>query len=230
MSALTDDLAADHLARLLQLASPTLPVGAFSYSQGLEWAVEAGTVVDAQSAAQWIGDVMAGSFATFEAPLWARLHRAWAADDRAALTRWHGEFCAARETGELRDETLQMGHSLSRLAQELSVHGHAALLALAPVSFPLAHSFLVHAWGLPPREALATYAWSWLENLVMAAVKAVPLGQFAAQRMLLDLGSRVAALVDHAWDMKDDELSNFSPLLAIASSRHEAQYSRLFRS
>jgi urease accessory protein len=223
-------VSADHLARLLQLASPTLPVGAYSYSQGLEWAIEAGTVVDARSAAQWIGDMLAGSFTTFEAPLWSRLYRAWTADDKVALAYWHGEFCAARETGELRDETMQMGHSLSRLAQELAVPGHAVLTTLAPVSFPLAHSFLAHAWSLPPREALATYVWSWLENLVLAAVKAVPLGQFAAQRMLLDLGSRLAALVDRAWDMQVDELCNFSPLFAIASSRHEAQYSRLFRS
>jgi len=219
-----------HLARLFQIASPALPVGAFSYSQGLEWAVEAGTVHDAQSAGAWIADVLALSMESFEAPLWWRLYHAWAAGDAAALALWNAEFCAARETGELLAETCQMGHSAARLARDLGIAGAERMEDFRPVTFPLAHSFLAHAWRLPPRDALAAYVWSWIENQVLAAVKAVPLGQTEAQQLLFRLGAEVDAVVERASIVTDNDLSNFAPGFAIASSRHEAQYSRLFRS
>jgi len=220
----------EHLSRLLQLASPSLPVGAFSYSQGLEWAVESGAVHDATSAGAWIGSLLEGPVAGFEAPVWWRLRAAWDADDHAELLRWNDEYRASRETGELLAESVQMGHSAARLAVELGLAGSDRLAGFDPVTFPLAASFLAHAWAIPPREALAAHLWSWLENQVMAAVKVVPVGQTAAQRLLFELGTRIAEVVEAATRLTDDDLSNFAPLHAIASSRHEAQYSRLFRS
>ena len=198
------------LARLLQLASPALPVGAYSYSQGLEAAVEAGIVHDAASAERWIGDVLEFSVAPMEGAV--------------VLAQMAGEklnemFLASRETAELRAETLQMGYSLCRLLGELGIED----VPQGEVAFPVAFAFAAKAWGIEPREAVQGYLWSWLENQVMAAVKAVPLGQTAGQKMLLSLSSKISA-------PQKESFMNFAPGLAMLSSAHETQYSRLFRS
>ena len=205
------------LAKLLQLASPTLPVGAYSYSGGLEAAAEDGVVIDAASAERWIGDVLEFSMARMEAPLLLRMMK---------KQEWNEVFLASRETAELRAETVQMGYSLNRLFKDLG-------LGEVPVeepSFPAAFAYAAARWNIQPEAALQAYLWAWLENQVMAAVKAVPLGQTDGQRILLSLGDRIEGLVKKAMQMKDDDIGNFAPGLAHLSSRHETQYSRLFRS
>ena len=214
------------LARLLQLASPVLPVGAFSYSQGLEAAVEAGDVTDAASARAWIEDVLAFSIARMEAPVLLRMCAACVDGDAAGLVQWNETFLASRETAELRAETVQMGYSLARLLPDLDVE----VTDCEEISFPAAFAHAVAAWRIDPQEALVAYLWSWAENQVMAALKAVPLGQTDGQRMLLALGEQVEAVAAEARSLTDDELGNFAPGLALASARHETQYSRLFRS
>jgi urease accessory protein len=218
------------LVRLLQLASPTLPVGAYSYSQGLEAAVEAGIVKDAAGAERWIADVLELAVAGMEAPVAWRLLHAWGEGDREAARRWNDEFLASRETAELRAETVQMGYSLRRLAREMGIPGAQALEALDEVSFPAAFAFAAGAWGIDAADALAAYLWAWVENQVLAAVKAVPLGQTDGQRLLLALGGRIPAVVERARAVADDDLANFAPGLALLSARHETQYTRLFRS
>jgi len=205
-----------NLARLLQLASPTLPVGAYSYSQGLEAAIEAGYVKDAVSAQGWIGDVLELSMARME----AQVLRAQIAAPSQALNDF---FVATRETAELRAETLQMGQALAKLLHDMNVP-----VSVEGPAYPTAFALAVRHWKIEPRDAVVAYLWSWLENQVMAAVKAVPLGQTAGQKMLLSLGDRLGALAD----LKLDETAwtNFTPGLAYLSSRHETQYSRLFRS
>jgi urease accessory protein len=215
--------------RLLQLASPSLPVGAYSYSQGLESAVEAGVVRDAAGARRWIGEVLALSVGAMEAPALARLMSAWAGGDLAAVRRWNGEFLASRETAELRAETVQMGYSLVRLLGDLGVAA-GSLDALDEVAYPTAFAFAVTAWKLSPQDAVAAYVFAWIENQVLAAVKCVPLGQTDGQRLLLSLGERVGPVVAGAFSMDDDDMANFAPGLAILSARHETQYSRIFRS
>jgi len=202
------------LARLLQLASPTLPVGAYSYSQGLEAAVEAGIVKDAASAEAWIGDALSFSVGRFEAPVLWRMMQGEALNDF---------FLASRETAELRAETLQMGHSLKALVEELGLGG----VPVEEPSYPTVYAFAVERMMLDRRDALIAYLWSWLENQVMAAVKTVPLGQTAGQKILLALGSRLS---DIARQAETIEPANFVPGLAMLSTRHETQYSRLFRS
>ncbi|MGQ0546796.1 MAG: urease accessory protein UreF [Betaproteobacteria bacterium] len=199
------------LARLLQLASPTLPVGAYSYSQGLEAAVEAGLVHDAASAGRWIGDVLEFSVGAMEAPLLWRMLNGEDCDEL---------FLASRETAELRAETLQMGGSMALLLKDLNVGETTG-------SYPAVFAFAARRWGIAPEEALVAYLWSWLENQVMAAIKAVPLGQTDGQRMLLSLGGRLQAIAEKAKSLKP---CNLAPGLAFLSSRHETQYSRLFRS
>jgi len=216
------------LVRLLQLASPTLPVGAFSYSQGLEAAVEVGMVRDRASAEQWIGDVLLLSLARMEAPMLLRLIAAWRADDGADAERWNEAFLASRETQELRAETVQMGYSLRTLLVQLE--DAAPLAALDEPSFPAAFAYAVARWKIDPHDALVAYLWSWLENQVMAALKAVPLGQTDGQRILLALGARLEAIAGEAAALDDDALGAYAPGLALLSSFHETQYSRLFRS
>ena len=225
-----DDLA---LARLLRLASPILPVGAFSYSQGLEAAAELGWVRDEASARRWIGDVLALSFASFEAPVWCRLYRAWETGDAEAVADWNRVFLAGRESAEFRAETVQMGYSLRLLligSGEFDDAQLALLRAVEDPGFPTAFSFACAAWRIPERQALVGYLWAWLENQVSAAIKTVPLGQMSGQRLLAALSAGLPGLTDAALSMEDDELSNCAPGLAIASCRHETQYSRLFRS
>ena len=210
-----------NLVRLLQLASPTLPVGAYSYSQGLEAAIEAGVVTDASSAEQWIGDLLELSMARMEAPLLFRMISN--PDDIEALNLL---FLANRETAELRAETVQMGYSLNRLLPSLGVEA----LAIEEPSFPAAFAAAVNAWQIDTHEALQAYVWSWLENQVMAALKAVPLGQTDGQQMLLALANRIPDIVSQAIATRDEDIGSFAPGFAILSSKHETQYSRLFRS
>jgi urease accessory protein len=222
-----------NLARLLQLASPMLPVGAYSYSQGLEAAVEDGTVHDATSAEHWIADVLELSLCRFELPILWRLCNAWQIEDLEQIAHWNEVFCAGRETAESHAETLQMGYSLCRLLQSLDEAGDEKtldMLAIPPVSFPSAYACAVAHWNIPVASAVQAYAWSWLENQASAAMKIIPLGQSDGQRILFSLGGRLDELVHSACMIADDEISNFAPGLALAGCSHETQYSRLFRS
>jgi urease accessory protein len=216
--------------KLLQLVSPALPVGAYSYSQGLEAAVESGEIHDAASAQRWIGDVLELTLRGMEAPVFLRLAHAWSSNDFASVERWNDEFLASREGAELRAETVQMGYSMRRLVKELGVPNAVALDALEELAYPTAFAFAVMAWKIDAREALAAYLFAWAENQVLAALKSVPLGQTDGQRMLMAIGERIPAAVEHAASLGDDGLFNFAPGFALASARHETQYSRIFRS
>lgn len=221
------------LTRLLQLASPALPVGAYSYSGGLESAIEDGQVVDAASAERWIGDVLEYSLATYEAPILWRLSQALSNKDDEAFLRWNAIFRAGRETAELRTETLQMGRALKMLLAELPYCDTASLELLeraGALTFPAAYAFAAQHMQVEAQAAVLGYLWGWLENQVMAALKASPVGQTAGQKMLTSLGARLPAIAASATQLADEELCNFAPGLTIASSRHETQYSRLFRS
>ena len=222
------------LIRLLQLASPALPVGAFSYSQGLEWAVESGRISDEAGAGEWIGDLLTGAIGRFEAPLLFCLMSAWTTNDAAEIARLNADFLASREGAELRAETIQMGFSLNRLLADLRDPAldsvQATLARLPEIAFPTAWAGIAAAWKIEPPAACAAYLWSWAENQVMAALKAVPLGQAAGQRLLAELGSKIPAVVRGAQNLPPAAWSNFTPAYAICSARHETQYSRLFRS
>jgi urease accessory protein len=221
------------LVRLLHLASPTLPIGAYSYSQGLEWMVETGAIRDAATAGEWVGDVLDWVVRPGEAAVAWRLLAAAQDRDWALFATWNAWFRASRETAELRAETEQMGGSLAKLAGDLGlldVYALAALPALGPVTLPAAYAFAARGFAVPLDGALTAYVWSWLENQVLAAMKLVPLGQVAGQRLLAALGATIPAVVASAMTLADDELSTFAPGLALASACHETQYTRLFRS
>ena len=221
------------LLHLLQFASPALPIGAYCYSQGLEAALEQGLVHDATSARSWIAAHLQQVVAQWEAPLCWRLMQAFAARDGAAVGDWNERFIASRDSAEFRAETIQMGYSLGKLVAELGI-ADAALGAIlhgqAELALPTAFAGAVVALDIPPAAALLAMLFSWAENQVLVCVKSVPLGQVAGQRLLLSLRPELEAAAQHAQGVADADLSSWAPGLSLLSMRHEAQYSRLYRS
>jgi urease accessory protein len=221
------------LLHLLQLSSPSLPIGAYSYSQGLEGAIEGRLVHDAATAKMWIEDALRLIVGRFEAPIFFRLLQAFSKRDRAAIEHWTDCFLAARDTAEFRAETIQMGYSLARLLAELQVADEslsATLANLTELPLPTALAYGAVALGVPHAQALHGMLFSWVENQVLVCVKSVPLGQVAGQRLLLSLAEAIESVARDAQELQDDELSNWAPALSLNSMRHEVQYSRLYRS
>jgi urease accessory protein len=224
------------LTALLHLASPALPVGAFSYSQGLESAIDSQWVVDERSTSAWIAGGLAHVLARCELPFLSHQIARWHAHDAqsiAALATADAEFLASRESAELRRETEQMGWSLKQLCLSLEWGDTArreTLTALVPVAQPSVFAFAVAAHGIDPPAALAAYAFSWAENQVAAALKAVPLGQMAGQRVIVSLRDAIEVAVELALATPPTAINTFAPMLGVLSARHEQQYSRLFRS
>jgi urease accessory protein len=222
------------LLRLLHLASPALPIGAFHFSQGLEHAVEARWVTDEASALEWIGGIAAASLATLDLPVLLRLRAAWNREDESEVLRWNSFLIACRETAELRAEDRHMGAALLRVLAEMelttALFSVNAAKSVVGVSHATVFAFACARWSIEPQAALQTFAWAWVENQVLAAVKLVPLGQSAAQRMLHRLTARIPPLVEQAQKLTDSDVGISTALNAVASGRHEIQYSRLFRS
>jgi urease accessory protein len=222
------------LLRLLHLASPALPIGAFHFSQGLEYAVECGWVKDEASALEWIDGIAAASLATLDLPVLERLRAAWRQEDYPAVQRWNVFLIASRETEELRAEDRHLGSALLRVLAELELTTDLFPLGAANTPPGVAHAsafaFACARWNIEPLSCASTYAWAWAENQVLGAVKLVPLGQSAAQRMLHALCARIPLLVERAHKLTDSDIGISTAMSAVASGRHETQYSRLFKS
>ncbi len=220
------------LLQLIWLASPALPVGGFSYSEGLEAAVDAGVAVDEASTRDWLLDQLALVQARSDLAAAASAFAAWQAGDAARVRELNAWVAATRESAELRLQSEQTGRSLVQwLRQRHPADARVdTLAALAPPTWPVAFALAAAATGAPVRDALLAMAFGWAENAVQAAVRAVPLGQSAGQRILAALADAIPAAVDAALAADDDTRQSFAPMLAILSARHETQYSRLFRS
>lgn len=218
------------LLRLLQLVSPSLPIGSYTYSQGIEWAVEAGWVRNARDLDDWLGDQLQSTLARLDLPVLLRLCEAVAAVDPGRLRFWSDLLLAYRETQELRAEELRRGRALADLLAALGLAGAEAWHGALARSYAAGFAFAAVGWRIGLEDAARGYAWAWLEGQVLAAVKLVPLGQTDGQRALEHLGARIPAAVAGARALTDDDIGAGSPALAIASARHETQYTRLFRS
>jgi len=215
--------------RLWQLISPTLPVGGYSYSQGLECAVQMRWVSDESSLADWLVGYAESSLCALELPLLLRVHGALMAADVAGAANWGAHLASARETSELRREDHDMAMALRRLLRTLAPEfspppGPAAKSYIAVFAAISAH------WAIPARAAAAGYVWSWAENMIAAATRLMPLGQSAAQRLLFDLAGQCETWVKQAELCRDADIGFTGPGFMIASAAHETQYSRLFRS
>jgi urease accessory protein len=218
------------LLRLMQLISPSLPIGGYSYSQGLEWAVEAGWVTDGETLADWLEGLLSGSLATVDIPILARLYPAIRRGDRETASQWSDRLLACRESAELRAEERDRGQALARLLGQLGLLRNHREKALAASSQAAGFTLAAVAWDIPPGNTLLGYTWSWLENQVLAAVKLIPLGQTTGQQTLHRLSALVPSIVFEGAELQDNDIGGSAPALAIASSLHETQYTRLFRS
>lgn len=217
------------LVRLLRLASPTLPVGAYAYSQGMESAVAVGVVHDRDSAAAWIEGVLRHMVMPVDlAALW-RLANARANGDEAGFLLWNRWLLASRETFELHFEDVQMGAALWRILLNLE-RLQGLTMPVQGVSFAAAFALAGVGWEIAPAALLVGYGWSWLENQVAAATKLVPLGQTAAQGILERLHPVVEACANEAMLLPDEWMGASLPGLAHLSASHETLYTRLFRS
>ena len=208
--------------RLLQLASPTLPIGAFTYSQGLEWAVEVGWVRDLESLKDWLGGLMDDSLALLELPILARLYRAVEDRDPRRLRHWGERLHASRETRELRLEERNRARALTTLLIDLGIAQAADWRAEMTLCQASPHALASVHWGIALEDSALGYAWSWLENQVAAAIKLIPLGQTDGQRAQLQLADALPALVDEALALADSDIGAGAPALAIASAQHES--------
>jgi urease accessory protein len=231
------------LARLLQLSSQALPIGGYSHSQGLEAAIEQRVVTDEGSSLRWIADVLEFSMKSFEIPSMLCMAAAWARSDPAAIAALNEDFLSARESAEIRAAAVQMGFSLCALVCMLPDFPTGTIDTLRSIrepSLPCVWSATTAAWQIERRDSVTGYLWTWAENQVLVAMKAVPIGQSAGQRVLLAMGRKIADLAadlqprgtgtDEIGEISGDDYSNFTPGLAILSAQHETQYSRLFRS
>lgn len=227
---LTDALNPAALLRLLQLASPALPVGAYAYSQGLEHAVVACWVRDEETAARWIIGMLEHPLAHLDAPLLARLYRGWQGDDRDAVRYWNRYLQASRESAELLAEDRQLGGALARLLADLDITTATDWRRGRAPSFATMFALAAVRWNIALPDAVSGYLWSWCENQVAAAIKLVPLGQTAGQRILSRAVGAIPAVVERALTLSDDDIGCVAPAAAIGSALHETQYSRLFRS
>ncbi len=234
----SEALSASSLLQLMWLASPALPVGGFSYSEGLEAAVEAGLVTTEAQTASWLLDQLHLGLARGELAVASKAFKAWLRDDLSTIAELNAWVTTTREASEMRLQTEQMGRSLVEWLKNRGLLGDnmidervAQLGALKPApTWPVAFALAAAQTGAPWRESLLSLAFSWAENMMQAALKAVPLGQSAGQRVLSQLSAAIPGAVDHAMQLMDSERQAFMPMLAILSAQHETQYSRLFRS
>ncbi|MEZ5593781.1 MAG: urease accessory UreF family protein [Gammaproteobacteria bacterium] len=224
---MTDNLA---LLRLLQLVSPSLPVGAYAYSQGLEYALEAAWVQDESSARDWIFGVLQHGLTYLDVPVFARLHQAWASNNTDNVQYWNDYLFAARESAELQQEEQHLGRALARLLSNQGMVAAQPWQGADRVCFATLFTLAAVCWDISAPAAANGYLWSWTENQTMAATKLVPLGQTAAQRILSQAQPFIVAAVNEGLTLDDADITGALPGLALASALHETQYSRLFRS
>ena len=226
------------LMQLLWLASPALPVGGFSYSEGLEGAIEHGVVSTEKDVITWLTDQLHLSLARSDLPVLAMALHAWQNDDFtriAALNQW---VLQTRESSELRAQTEQMGRSLTDVLRQQNKltppqTQYLAELAATPtkgLSYPVAFALAASRSGATAQNCLVCYAFGWAENLMQAAIKSMPIGQTGGQRILAALMQEIPVAANAALTVEYPLQQAFTPGLAVLSSRHEVQYSRLFRS
>ena len=220
------------LMQLMWLASPALPIGGFSYSECLEAAVDTARAATERDASTWLIDQLHLGLSRSDLPAVAQAIAAWRGDDHARIAALNAWVLQTRESSELRAQSEQMGRSLLDWLRNhtTALPAQIAVLAAQQPTYPIAFALAASATQAPLRDCLLAYAFSWAENMTQAAIKSVPLGQSAGQRILSALAAEIPAAIDHALTLTDETRQAFAPMLAILSSQHEIQYSRLFRS
>lgn len=207
-----------------------LPVGAYAYSQGLEFAVSSGWVKDDNTTSIWIKGLLENALTNLDVPLLSRLHKAWSLNDKKKVHYWNDYLFASRDSREFQEEEKQLAHALARLLGDLGVSEAIEWKDNPRACFLSLYSLGVWYWNILLNEASSGYLWMWAENQVLAAIKLVPLGQTSGQKILSSAIEIIPGLVSIGLALKDEEIGYTAPGQGIASALHETQYSRLFRS
>lgn len=218
------------MLQLWRLISPALPVGAYAYSQGLEYAIECEWVKDEKSCLDWIGGVLTNNIAYLDIPILQHFYDAWNRDDQSQIDYWSSYLSASRETNELSLEDQQIGDSLARLLTDIGVEQAKIWQQDSKCSYPLMFALAGQQWKIPITDLALGYVWSWCENQVAAAMKVIPLGQTQGQTLLQSLMPLMNQAVTIGLAIDDDDIGRMCPGQVMASALHEQQYSRLFRS
>ena len=216
--------------RLMQLCSPMLPIGAYAYSQGLEFAVSSHWVKDEKTTSMWVQGLLANSLTYLDVPLLFRLHKAWSSNDKKSVLYWNDYLYASRDSRELREEEQQLAHALARLLADLGITEAIEWKEKSRACFLSVYALAVWHWKISLREASLGYLWMWAENQVLAAIKLVPLGQTSGQKLLSSAIEIIPDLVLTGLALQDTEIGFTNPGQGMASAFHETQYTRLFRS
>ena len=225
-----DHLSPSGLLRLFQLVSPALPIGAYTYSQGLEYAVERGWVGNEQDAGDWILGQLRHVLPNLDIPVLRRMYDACRVEDWNSWADWNRFLQASRESQELLAEDRHLGQALAQLLRGLGEEHLAQRISRQDMTFAGCYAYACVRWGIPRQSAAWGYLWIWAEGQVAAAIKLVPLGQTAGQRILSSAIEQIPAAVDHGLSLEDEHIGRAAPAMAIASALHETQYTRLFRS
>jgi urease accessory protein len=218
------------LLRVCQLVSPALPIGSYNFSQGLEYAAHAGWVHDEASTLAWIRGVASHSVCTLDLPLLLRMHAAWTMDDAVAARRWSTLQLAARESAEQRAEERHLGRALAKVLCTQGIAEATAWIADADASYPCLFALAASRWNISAGDTAQAYLWAWSENQVLAALKLLPIGQSAGQRLLGALLPLLPELARKAASVEDEDIGMATPVHGMACAWHETQYTRLFRS
>jgi len=216
--------------RLWQLISPALPVGAYAYSQGLEYALHAGWLHDEHDVREWIQGLLQHTLCRLDVPVLQRLYTAWSNEDMQAVQHWSAFILAAREARELREEDLHLGRALATLLSELEIPAAARFKLSSHAPFVNLLALAGVRWQVPLPDLAMGLLWAWAENQVAAAIKLVPLGQTSGQKILSAVAETIPVAVAEGLALEDDAIGAAAAGLGIASAQHETQYSRLFRS
>ncbi|MBT3510879.1 MAG: urease accessory protein UreF [Nitrospina sp.] len=214
----------------MQLCSPMLPVGAYAYSQGLEFAVSSDWVKDDNTSSIWIKGLLENSLTNLDIPILSRLHKAWSVNDKKNVLYWNDYLFASRDSGELQAEEVQLARALARLLGELGISEAVEWREKSGACFLTLFSLGAAHWKLPINDTSWGYLWMWAENQVLAAIKLVPLGQTSGQKILSSVIEIIPELVSTGLSLNDEDIGYTAPGQGIASALHETQYTRLFRS
>lgn len=219
------------LLRLLQLSNSALPVGAYSYSEGLETLIEFHQIKDNLTLALWLRQELRYGSIRLETAVMNRAFNINRSGNISLLKHWNDWLSAARETEEMRQQSWQMGYSLSKLIQQIEPGASELIQACGnPCNYAIAFGTIAAYWEIDIAAVTLAYLQSWALNLINAAVKLIPLGQTTGQKLLLDLNGAIAIATDEILELEDDDLCSCGWGFSLASMNHETLYTRLFRS
>lgn len=218
------------LLRLMNLMSPTLPIGGFTYSQGIEQAIESDWITDIYNAQQWLENQLSFGLIYTDLPILIRLYDSISIVDKDQVQKWSDILLACRETKELRQEEVNRGRSLTKIIKNLESSAVSGWEEITNTNHLSGYALIGNVWQIPIDELLLGYSWSWLENQVSAIVKIIPLGQTDGQQLLNKLVRKVPEAISKSKEVSIKDIGISQPAFAIASSLHETQYTRIFRS